>query len=121
MNFFVVFIGAGLGGGARWWISTLISKNLPAVFPFGTLAVNVLGSFLLGFLIFNFDETSNMPDSVKLMLGTGFCGGFTTFSTFSYETMSLMRSGEIMLASGNILLNLLFTLAGVYLAYYLTR
>lgn len=121
MNFFWVFLGAGFGGGARWWVSTTLSKLLPAYFPFGTLSVNILGSFLLGLLFFSYEDNTVIPDYLKLLLGTGFCGGFTTFSTFSLETVNLFRSGEILLGSGNILLNVIFTIIGVYLAYLLTR
>ncbi|GJQ61496.1 MAG: putative fluoride ion transporter CrcB [Melioribacteraceae bacterium] len=121
LNFIWVFIGAGFGGGARWWISTEISKHLPAYFPFGTLAVNILGSFILGMLFFTYEDKAGLSQNTKLLIGTGFCGGFTTFSTFSLETVNLFRSGEMLLGSGNIIFNILFTIAGVYIAYLLTR
>lgn len=120
MKFLIVALGAGLGGGLRYLISQYTYKVLPALFPYGTLIVNILGSFVLGLLIFGMDEKELLPASVKLLLGVGFCGGLTTFSTFSLETVYLLRDSQIVFAGLNVLLNLLLTMAAVYLAYILT-
>jgi fluoride exporter len=121
MNYLYVFIGAGLGGGLRYYLSNVISKAFPVLFPFGTLAVNFLGSFILGFLLFGFDEKQLLSQKVKLLLGTGFCGGLTTFSTFSYETFYLFKETQYQFAFANIALNMVLTLAGVYLGFLLSR
>jgi len=121
MEFIIVAIGAGLGGGIRYWISEYISKIFPALFPYGTLVVNLLGSIILGILIFGFHEKGNLSPSLKLFIGVGFCGGLTTFSTFSYETFHLIKSAEFLFASLNILLNVSLTLAGIYIGYLITR
>lgn len=120
MNFLYVFLGAGLGGGLRYYISGLVQKY-SVVFPLGTLAVNVLGSILLGFLLFGLDDKELLPKNMKLLLGTGLCGGFTTFSTFSVETFNLLKQSEYLLAAGNIALNLFLTVLGVFVGYLLTK
>ncbi len=117
----IVAAGSGAGGALRFYISQMIYKYLPAVFPFGTLAVNILGSIFLGVLIFGFDSKNLVSPEMKLLLGVGFCGGFTTFSTFSFETFSLIKDSEFLLAGANVAANLIFTIAGVFLGYLLTK
>ncbi len=121
MNYLLVTIGAGLGGGLRYFISNLASKQFPIYFPFGTLLVNALGSLILGILIFGFDDKELLSSNMKLLLGVGFCGGLTTFSTFSLETINLLRDTQFLFAGLNIFLNLITTLAGIYLAYIITK
>ena len=121
MNYLVVFIGAGLGGVFRYILSYFIQKQFPPYFPFGTFAVNLLGSFILGLMIFGLDEKDLINPSLKLFIGIGLCGGFTTFSTFSFETFNLLRDSEFLFAGLNILANVLLTVFGIYLAYIITR
>ena len=117
----IVAAGAGMGGSLRYLISNVIYKYLPAFFPYGTLAVNILGSIILGVLIFGFDEKNMLHPGLKLLIGVGFCGGLTTFSTFSFETFNLLRDSEFLLAGINIAANFLLTIFGVYLGYLLTK
>lgn len=121
IKYITVFLGAGLGGSFRYWVSSFASKHLPIFFPYGTFIVNVLGSFILGFLIFGLDEKELVNPTMKLFIGVGFCGGFTTFSTFSFETFNLIRDAEFLIAGINILANIFFTLLGVYIAYLISR
>jgi CrcB protein len=118
----LIYIGifGGLGCMARFlassWTYQLAGRNL----PYGTLLVNVAGSFLLGLLMtFGLRSTLLSPE-LRIGLGVGFMGGFTTFSTFSYETLKLLEEGSLWQAGANILLNvvlcLLFALLGVLVA-----
>lgn len=121
MNYIIVFLGAGLGGAFRFWLASFVQKQFPPYFPYGTLAVNLVGSFILGLMIFGLDEKELISSSIKLFIGIGFCGGLTTFSSFSYETFSLLKNAEFLIAALNVLLNIFLTLLGVYLAYIITR
>ena len=120
-NYLLVAVGAAFGGVMRYWISGLVYNVMPLGFPSGTLAVNVLGSFILGFIIFYFDTQELISQQLKIMLTIGFCGGFTTFSTFSLETMNLLSDSEYLFAFLNISLNVILTIGAVMLSYYLAR
>lgn len=121
MNYFLVGLGAAFGGSLRYWVSNLTFKFFTENFPYGTLVVNVLGSFILGLLMFYFNDKELLGPELRLFLAVGFCGGFTTFSTFSYETIVLLRETQYVLGFLNIALNILLCLAGVFLAYLLTK
>ena len=121
LNYLVVFLGAGLGGVFRYLLTYYVQKQFPPYFPLGTLAVNLLGSVILGLMIFGLDEKDLISPSLKLFIGIGLCGGFTTFSSFSLETFNLLRNSEFLFAGMNILANVLLTIFGIYLAYLITR
>jgi CrcB protein len=121
INYLIVSLGAALGGGFRYWASNLTYEYLPATFPYGTLVVNIIGSFILGIVIFVFDDKELITPGFRLFLAVGFCGGFTTFSTFSLETINLLRDSQFVSGLLNILLNLVLCLAGVTLAYFFSK
>lgn len=110
-----VALGGALGSVARFAIGAMVPRSSGG-FPYGTLAINVLGSFLLGFLLRHFMQSDAHP-AVRLALTVGFCGGFTTFSTFSVETVRLMQSGHPTRATvyvvASVLLSVLATFAGL--------
>ena len=114
MQLFYVFIGGGLGAICRYLATSAIGARFGLMFPFGTLFVNTLGSFLmalvLGFLLPLAKSTHIMPESLRLLLTVGFLGGFTTFSSFSMETLTLIRGGSLFLAFANMGTNLLLVL-----------
>ncbi len=115
----LIFIAAGgsLGCVARYGVSVMIQNSAGTSFPWGTLAVNIIGSFLIGFLAEMFDEMI-VPSQWRSFATIGFLGGFTTFSTFSLETMNLLREGEYFYAISNLLssnlLGILAVIAGIF-------
>jgi len=92
----LLLVGTGgfLGSISRFLASRFIQENIPVAFPFGTFSVNITGCFLIG-LIYGFSERSSLLTSEwKMFLAVGFCGGFTTFSTFANENLALLRDGD---------------------------
>jgi CrcB protein len=110
-SYLIVFFGGGVGAALRYWLSGAVYRYLPADFPYGTLAVNISGCFLIGILMSVQEGRFEFEPSLRLLIGIGILGGFTTFSTFSYETAALLRDGQAIQASMNILASLLGCLA----------
>ncbi|MGB9473902.1 MAG: fluoride efflux transporter CrcB [Candidatus Udaeobacter sp.] len=96
LNYLVVMFGGALGSGARFWASGLVAQRIGESFPFGTLAVNVTGSFVIGFFAALTDPTGPflIAPRTRQFFMIGFCGGYTTFSSFSLQTLDLAREGE---------------------------
>lgn len=90
-------------------------------FPIGTLLVNVTGSFILGFLLTALDGRLPLPSDLRYFLGVGFLGAYTTFSSFSVETLILLREGNMVFGIGNILANNIFGLTAALLGFFLAR
>ena len=111
-----VGIGSCIGGILRYLLSQFIQTKFLSTFPFGTLSVNLIGCFLIG-LIFGFSERSYISMEWRLFLVPGFLGGFTTFSSFSNETIALIRDGQSWLAlsyvASSVLIGLIATFAGI--------
>ena len=100
-----VVIGAGIGGGLRFVLGGLMAERWGASFPWHTLVINVSGAFLLGLLMALPVERSLVSASMRLFLGVGILGGFTTFSTLSYESVVLLEQGLVMQGAANILVS----------------
>ncbi len=120
-EFLLVSIGSFFGGGLRYGVSKMVQSCTLIAFPFGTLAVNVLGCLLIGFLSgLNWNGNGLMSPSTKLLLTTGFCGGFTTFSTFMNEGSTLLKEEQyaymMLYLFGSLALGLIAVLAGHQLA-----
>jgi len=124
MQFLYVFVGGGLGALCRFLATTAIGARLGMIFPFGTLFVNTLGSFLMalimGFLLTMAKNDNLLAEPLRLLLTVGFLGGFTTFSSFSMETLTLLRGDSVLLAfaniTANVILGLLAAITGLYLS-----
>lgn len=117
MNWALIFIGGGLGSLLRYIIGIISLKFWPITFPIGTLITNFLACLLLGVIVYCLSDKMNQYEWIKPLLLIGFCGGFSTFSTFSYETVQLINSGNSTLALVNILLSI-FT--GIGIIFYLS-
>lgn len=111
-RFFIVVIGGGLGSGARYLVCTALAERLGVTFPWGTFTVNLLGSFLLGAIATLGLSSATMSVEVRLLLTTGFMGGFTTYSAFNYETLNLLLSERWIVGIANIGLTLVGCLLG---------
>lgn len=103
-RFLWICLGGAAGTGARYLLSTWTMKAFGVAFPYGTLAVNVIGSFLMAGLMYAGIEAAVLPPTVRLALTTGIMGGFTTYSTFSFETMRYFQVGEWRLGILNVVL-----------------
>lgn len=116
-RFLLVCLGGALGTGARYLVSGWAPRVFGPVFPYGTLAVNVLGSFLVAVLMYVGTETTAMPATTRIVLTTGVMGGFTTYSTFSYETMKFLQDGAFGLAVLNVAVTVLGCLGACVLGW----
>lgn len=120
MNTAVAFVWIALGGAAGSVVRAAVAMALPSRFPWAILLVNVSGSFLIGWLMARFGGVDD-PAALRsrALLVTGFCGGFTTFSTFSWQTLEQMQKGAWGAAVANVLLSVGLCLLGVWLGFRL--
>ena len=111
-----IFIGAGLGALLRWWLGLTLNNYFPSIPP-GTLAANLIGGYIIGVALAIFAATTALAPEWRLFVITGFCGGLTTFSTFSSEIVTLLQQGRSLGASSLVALHLvgsvLMTFAGI--------
>jgi CrcB protein len=114
MLWYIAF-GSAVGGVARYLLGGLIQRSTESTFPVGTLVINVSGSFLLGLLYRYAAESVAVTPEVRAMLTIGICGGYTTFSTFSYETVRLLEDGEYARALAYVGLSVMLSVGGAVL------
>lgn len=112
--FLVVAVGGFVGAPSRYLVDRAINRRVESDLPWGTFLVNISGSFLLG-LLTGLSLSHHLSSVAKALLGTGFCGAYTTFSTFSFETVRLLEVGQILEAAGNVVASVLVGLAGAAL------
>lgn len=119
MVYLWIALGGAVGSAARYWCYGIAARMAGETFPWGTLAVNIIGCSFIGlFATLTGPEGRWIaPSSFRMFVMTGICGGYTTFSTFSLETLNLARDGEWLKASANIVGSLLLCLVGVWLGY----
>ncbi|QFU22762.1 fluoride efflux transporter CrcB [Shewanella eurypsychrophilus] len=117
-NILFVALGGSIGAVFRYMISILMVQLFGSAFPFGTLLVNILGSFMMG-IIYALGQVSEVSPEIKALVGVGLLGALTTFSTFSNETLLLIQSGAWLKAFFNIALNLCLCIFMVYLGQQL--
>ncbi len=112
----LILIGFGsfIGGSLRYLLSLGVQSKFLTTFPIGTLTVNILGCFLIG-IIFGLSERINLSPEWRLFLATGICGGFTTFSAFSIETLAMLKEGQLFYGFSYIGLSVILGLIAVYL------
>jgi CrcB protein len=120
-RFFWICLGGAVGTGARYLVSGWALVVLGTGFPYGTLAVNVIGSFLLGLIMQIGIATPLLSPTLRLTLATGVMGGFTTYSTFNYETIRYIQDGSWQLAFGNVAVTLVGCLAAGFAGLALGR
>lgn len=118
-----VAIGGALGSMSRYWLSGFVAARFGATFPWGTLIINVTGSFVIGIFAAlaipegRMDSQSRLFATQFLMIGV--CGGYTTFSSFSLQTLNLLREREWLYAGGNVILSVVLCMIAVWLGYLL--
>jgi fluoride exporter len=117
LQYLMIGVGGFLGAVSRFYVSTRVQERSNSFYPYGTLAVNMLGCLLIGFLFGIIDNTQLLGLDAKHLLITGFLGAFTTFSTFGYETFILIRDRRIVQALVNVFTQIIVGILAVCLGY----
>lgn len=112
-----IALGGALGALGRYGVTSWAAHAFGRAFPYGTLAVNVIGSLVLGFLLVVLNERSGLPAELRGLLLVGFLGAFTTFSTFSMDTVQLLQEGAALRAGANVFLNVSLCVGAAWLGY----
>ena len=115
--FWAVALGAAVGGVSRFYLNAFIQHRVSGDFPLGTLLINITGSLILGFILRYSLQSGAVSEEVRLLLTTGFCGGYTTFSTFSYDTLMLIQDREYGRASVYVGASVFVSLLAVFAGY----
>ena len=119
-SFLLVFLGGGLGSGLRYLV-TITMNQYSKVLPLGTFTVNMLGCLLIGLILGYAQKENTLTSNQTLLLATGFCGGFTTFSAFANENLELIKNGELFNFSVYTIGSVLIGILAVFIGFYLTN
>lgn len=120
-NLFLVMLGGAIGSAARYGVGRAGVALLGPVFPWGTLAVNIIGGFLMGLLGAGLLRFGEEAEQARLLLGVGVLGGFTTFSSFSLETFAMIERGDLLVALGYVLISVIGAIGAVAIGMTLAR
>ncbi len=120
-DFLAISVAAVVGANLRYLVSRLAARELGPVFPYGTLFINVIGSFIVGFFVIWTTERALVDPRWRLLVVVGFCGSFTTFSSYSFESMAFFEQGQWGLMLANVLGNNLLCLGGALAGMALAR
>ena len=119
-DFILVFFGGGLGSGLRYLV-TIAMNQYSKVLPFGTFTVNILGCLLIGLILGYAQKENTLTSNQTLLLATGFCGGFTTFSAFANENLELIKNGEIFNFSVYSVSSIVVGIVAVFVGLYFSK
>jgi CrcB protein len=121
VNYLWIAVGAVVGASARYFLSGLIARNFSATFPYSTLLINVTGSLALGFFLVYSTDRVLLDPRWRLLVAVGFCGSYTTFSSYAFETFALLEQGQWLLVGLNALASNVLCLAAVLAGAVLAR
>ena len=118
---FGVAIGGALGALSRYGVDNWIERHVESAFPWATFAINISGCFAVGFLIAAVVDRDRAPDWLRVSLVVGFCGGYTTFSTFAQESLDLIEARDFAVAIANVMLSVMVGIAAVFIGAKMAR
>lgn len=121
MEYLVIGIGGFLGANARYLMAEWAAQRFGAAFPYGTFIINISGSFILGLFMAFLQDRAFIHPNYRLFFAIGFLGAYTTFSTFTYESLRLIQDGSILLGFANVFGSMIVGLLGVFLGFGLGR
>ena len=121
VNYLWIALGAVAGASARYFLSTLVARQVASPFPYGTLLINLTGSLILGFFLAFSTERVLLDPRWRLLVAVGFCGSYTTFSSYAFESFALMEQGQWLLSGINLVASNAFCLAAVLAGAALAR
>jgi fluoride exporter len=121
MKYVMVGLGGGLGSILRFWVGSYVSGRMGTRFPYGTLLINCTASFLIGLIITLLAEKAHWSPNLRYLIPIGFIGGYSTFSTFEYETFRLLQDGEILSVVLNVALSVVVGFVAVWLGVIVGR
>jgi len=121
LTYLWIAIGSALGGVARYWLSGFVAERIGEAFPWGTIIVNITGSFVIGFFgtLTGPDGRVLVSTNARQFVMIGICGGYTTFSSFSLQTLTLAQDGEWLWAGGNVVISVVLCLLAVWAGHVL--